>query len=276
MMSPPCPMLAPRTNALDRATTWTTRRDSRRTAVRAQPRPLGLLRDSAARTDQPEPLRHADGAAPARQGRQGTELVVRFERDVDDLDDAQSSLALIKVLGPSRPAPPHRRRTPRPQRLLLHLEPPGAQLPPRHASAGHHRLRRFRHRHRRPAQASGPQGRQRPLRIGKHIEAEIAALYKELDHTGRRPTSNRRHRLLRRSPRHRPAEGRPHQRHRPARHHDRAGHRRPRRAHRFQRRLPRPPAPDLRRLPGSPRLRGCDSHRTFLRVINDPHQPAES
>src|SRR3954470_11741356 len=97
-MSSPSPMLGRPTN--DRSRNAGARRQYDAVggrAARAQPRPARLPRHPPARHDQPQPLRHADGTPPVRDGAlPETELVVRRERDLEDLDDAQSGLALIK------------------------------------------------------------------------------------------------------------------------------------------------------------------------------------
>ena len=127
----------------------------------------------------------SDGAVPE------TELVVRLERDLDDLDDAAVRARADQVLGQPGLAAPHRRRAPRPERLLPHPgRPPRAGLPARHAPPGHHRHRRLHHRHRLAPQAGRRSASTTtPPASASSIEAEIAALHEELDQldAGQRP-----------------------------------------------------------------------------------------
>ena len=131
--------------------------------ARAQPRPAGLPRDPAARHDQPQPLRDADGAPPQRR-RRPRDRARRPARTRPRRPRRRPVRARAdQVLGQPGLAAPHRRRTPRPERLLPHPgRPPRAGLPPRHAPPGHHRHRRLHHRHRLPPQAGRRQSRQRP------------------------------------------------------------------------------------------------------------------
>jgi hypothetical protein len=177
-----------------------------------------------------------DGALPE------TELVVRLERDLDDLDDPQSGPALTKSWAAQGWL----------HRIVEERHDHDVCCLTQDARRALDVLRGMRRQDTIATGGSitGITSRLKqvavkvdndPARIRKHIEAEIAALTQNRA-TRRRPAAlTRRHRLLRRSPRHRPTDGTPHHRHRPVLHHDRAGHR-------CRRRSPCPPSTPLRKI----------------------------